>query len=406
MRRSSRSTRSAYLNLRKKSYSRKNIGVYIHVPFCVSKCGYCDFYSVAKDDTLAKTYVKALLRQFKEYHDLLGGLVADTVYVGGGTPSCIDTKLMKKIMSMLRRSIKVDKHAEITIEVNPATVDYQSLRAYRSMGFNRVSIGAQSFYDNELAALTRIHKAADIVKAVNDARTAKFENINLDLMFGIPEQTLDTFEISINEAIKLAVEHISIYGLKVEKDTPFDIIPGIKELVADDDLQCDMYLSACERLQGSAYNQYEISNFSKDGRNCMHNMKYWHGNEYIGFGPAAHSFINNRRFGHVREIYDYNAGLLRNKNDIVEESEVLTTSGRYSEYIMLRLRLTGGIDLELIRKGFGIPTEGIEEILMKYEYTGHALKMGTKWRLTPKGFLISNKIISDILDGNTEPSKI
>ncbi len=373
------------------------LGIYIHVPFCRSKCAYCDFYSVTnKDDRLMDGYLDAICAHIREAGDLAPNHVVDTVYFGGGTPSFFGADGMASILTTLRRSFEVSPTAEITFEANPDSVSAKLLRKLRSEGFNRVSLGIQTDDDAILKAIGRPHTYAQAVEAVNRIRQAGFRNLSVDLIYGLPGQTRTGWEETLRNVLKLEPEHISCYGLKVEEGTPLYAMKDVARL-PDDDAQADMYLTASEILRSRGYRQYEISNFSRRNMESRHNLKYWMGGEYLGFGPDASSDFAGKRFSMVRDLRAYVDGIL-NKGTVIADIQEIPPRERAGEYLMMRLRTNVGILKEEYEKQYLLPFGPLEEALETCRERGHAVKMDTgHWRLTPTGYLISNSIISDLL---------
>lgn len=373
------------------------LGIYIHVPFCRSKCVYCDFYSLAtKDDKLMENYMAAVCRHIKEAGALAPAYKVDTIYFGGGTPSYFGADGMATILTAIRRAFDVTADAEITFEANPDSVTDKLLHRLRAEGFNRVSLGVQSDNDELLKKLGRPHNYAQVVAAVQRIRKAGFRNLSLDLMYGLPGQTLADWEQTLLHVLTLNPEHMSCYGLKVEENTPLYQIRDLCHL-PDDDTQADMYLSAVEILKSKGFRQYEISNFARKGRLSQHNMKYWTGGEYLGFGPAASSDFAGKRFRTVRDLHAYIDGLEKG-GQVLEEVEEIPLRERAGEYLMLRLRTAVGIEQGEYEKNFLLPFAPLEAVLTACQARGHAAKTdGGRWRLTPQGFLLSNSILSDLL---------
>ena len=263
------------------------LGLYIHIPFCKSKCVYCDFYSLPRSESRMDDYTDALCAHLAETAPFAAGHLVDTVYFGGGTPSYLGTKRLVKILKTILKKYKVDKQAEITLEANPDSAgDWKELRTLRRCGFNRLSLGMQSADDEELSEIGRVHTMAQTEAAVEAARKAKFQNLSLDLIYGLPHQTLEGWQKNLSAALDLTPEHLSCYGLKVEEGTPLFARRGTAGLPGDD-AQADMYLYTVEFLKAQGYEQYEISNFAKPGCASRHNLKYWTLGEYAGFGPGA-----------------------------------------------------------------------------------------------------------------------
>ena len=373
------------------------LGIYIHVPFCKSKCHYCDFYSVTElDNQLHDGYLDAICDHIRETGPLTPGYRVDTVYFGGGTPSFFGAEGMAAILATIRRSFDVAGDAEITFEANPDSVDPKLLRRLHGEGFNRVSLGVQCSDDAILETIGRPHDYEMAVDAVRMIRKAGFKNLSLDLIYGLPEQDLESWQRTLLEVLELKPEHISCYGLKLEEGTPLCQHQS-KFNLADDDMQADMYLSTVEILRRHGYRQYEISNFCKRGRESKHNMKYWTGGEYLGFGPDASSDFGGKRFSIVRDLHGYITGI-RSGGQVLREVQTVPQRERAGEYLMMHLRTTYGISGEEYEKKFLLPFAPIEKALMQCRGRGHALRGGDgRWHLTAEGFLLSNSIITDLL---------
>ena len=381
-------------------FARKNktpLGIYIHVPFCRSKCDYCDFYSLTtKDDRLMDSYLNAVCTHIREAGALAPNYLVDTVYFGGGTPTFFGADGMSTILTVIRKSFDVAGDAEITFEANPDSISDRLLRRLRSEGFNRVSLGIQCDDDEILKKLGRPHNYAQAVAAVQRIRKLGFKNLSVDLMYGLPGQTLRAWQQTLKNVLKLTPEHISCYGLKVEEGTPlYDYQEFCK--LADDDTQADMYLSAVEILQSYGYRQYEISNFCKRGNVSRHNLKYWSGGEYLGFGPDASSDFGGRRFAIIRDLHGYIDGI-RNGGQVLREIQEVPPRERAGEYLMMRLRTASGLDPREYEKRYLLPFAPLQASLEKCRERGLAAKtFDGRWHLTPTGFLVSNTIISDLL---------
>ena len=380
--------------------SRKNktpLGIYIHIPFCRSKCQYCDFYSVtSKEDRLFESYMRAICDHIKEAGALAPNYLVDTIYFGGGTPTYFGADGMAAILTAIRKNFDVAPNAEITFEANPDSVNDRLLRRLRSEGFNRVSLGIQCDNDEILKKIGRPHNYAQAVTAVQRIRRKGFRNLSVDLMYGLPGQSLHDWMKTLRNVLSLKPEHISCYGLKVEEGTPLAKVAEFSNL-ADDDTQADMYLEAIKILQDHGYRQYEISNFCRRGHISRHNMKYWSGGEYLGFGPDASSDFGGRRFTMVRSLRGYIDGI-RNNGQVLEYVQEVAPRERAGEYLMMRLRTTGGLNPTEYEKQFLLPFAPMEDYLHKCKERGHAvLTYDGRWHLTPEGFLVSNSIISDLL---------
>lgn len=375
----------------------KPLGLYIHIPFCKSKCIYCDFYSLPNREEEMGRYVSALCRQLAELAPRTRAHEVDTVYFGGGTPSYLGEKRLRQILKTVEKHYHLAKNAEITLEANPDSAgDWRTLRALRRAGFNRVSLGVQSADDQQLKTLGRPHTFAQAEEAAAAARKAKIQNLSLDLIYGLPGQTMESWRDTVEKAAALEPEHLSCYGLKVEEGTPLWDMQGDMDL-PDDDAQADMYLWTVERLAQLGYEQYEISNFARPGQESRHNLKYWTLGEYAGFGPGAHSDLGGVRYAYVRDLNAYCEGV-ENDGDILSENDRIPDRDRDIEYLMLGLRITKGISRQEFEYRFRLPFGPAQEVLEKFRESGHALLRGGRWRLTPEGFLLSNQIIGQCLE--------
>ena len=365
------------------------LGLYIHIPFCKAKCAYCDFYSLAHSEEKMDAYVAALLRHLEEVAPRAAGMQVDTVYFGGGTPSYLGAARLCRILQTVLRRYDVARDAEITLEANPDSAgDWKELRRLRRAGFNRLSLGVQSTDDALLRRIGRIHTYEQVQQAVTAARKAKFTDLSLDLIYGLPGQTMEDWQRTLADAVALGPEHLSCYGLKLEEGTPLWQQRQTLTL-PDDDAQADMYLYTVAALGEMGYEQYEISNFAKPGKASRHNLKYWRMEEYAGFGPGAHSDFGGVRYGYVRDIDSYIAGRL-----VLSESETDSTLARDYEYVMLSLRTAAGIDRQTFEKRYRQRFQPMEALFEQYEKAGLASRTEGGWRLTPKGFLVSNSIIT------------
>ena len=374
------------------------LGIYIHIPFCRSKCDYCDFYSLAGKEARMDAYQKALLAHLAETAPLAKGIPVDTVYFGGGTPSFYGEKRLRELLAAIQKQFKVDQDAEITLEANPDSVDLPSLRRLRKAGFNRLSLGMQSACPGELEAIHRPHTAQQVGEAVTAARKAKFQNISLDLIYGLPGQTMDSWKTTVEHALSLLPQHLSCYGLKVEEGTPLAARVEAGEVLPDDDAQADLYLWTVGRLERAGFPQYEISNFAKPGRESRHNLRYWLTRPYIGFGPGAHSDFGGRHYSFLRDLDAYIDGVLRGGN-IIDSEDLIPQRERGGEYLMLRLRTAAGIEEWEYRRTYFMDFAPLEERLEQFREQGWAEKTATgRWRLTPQGFLLSNQLIGDLME--------
>lgn len=336
----------------------KELGLYIHIPFCKQKCYYCDFVSYAKNEKFFERYIEALLEEMNNFFDN-NDVEIKTIYIGGGTPSIIDAKYIEKIMNFFKEKDLLKKTKEITIEVNPGTVDEEKIKCYKKAGINRLSIGLQSTDDNMLKKIGRIHCYKDFLNTYKFAKEAGFDNINVDIMIGLPKQKISDVKNTLEKIINLEPEppkHISVYSLIVEENTPIEkmINEGTLELPNEEN-ERNMYWYVKNFLELNGYNHYEISNFAKDGYESIHNSDCWKQKEYIGFGVAAHSFINDVRFGNTSNLDEY----LRNcenkdfeNNRIIDEVEKDLFS-KEQEFMLVGLRMIDGVSIQEFKNKFG-----------------------------------------------------
>lgn len=374
-----------------------SLGLYLHIPFCRSKCDYCDFYSLAGQDDLMDGYQKALLSHIGEVAPLAGKSPVDTIYIGGGTPTWYGEKRLLELLSAVKKKFNVAKTAEITVEANPDSVNPKMLRRLRRAGVNRISMGMQSGCDEELQCIHRPHTWQQVVDAVAAAREAKIKNLNLDLIYGLPGQTEESWRVTVERALELEPEHLSCYGLTVEEGTPLARRVEEGEVLPDEDVQAALYLWTVERLAEAGYEQYEISNFAKTGCQSRHNMKYWMGQPYMGLGASAHSDFGGCRYAYVRSVEGYIRGVLKG-DELLSESDRIPQRERGSEYIMLRLRTTHGIEEWEYRREYYMNFDPIAVKLTEYEQRGWAARAGRRWHFTPEGFLLSNRLIGELLE--------
>ena len=379
--------------LTKSKAADKKLGIYVHIPFCKSKCEYCDFYSIggARDRRLTDDYLQALADHIREAGRLAPDYLVDTVYFGGGTPSFFGADNLEKILDEIHKNFRLSVEAEITLEANPDSVTLQSMKKLVRAGFNRISIGVQSDDDAMLKKLGRPHTFHHAKQAMTFARQAGFGNISLDLMYGLPGQTLAAWKETVLRIVGLRPEHISCYALKVEEGTP---LWGYKDLVGlpDDDTQADMYLAASDILRDYGYSHYEISNFAKKGFESKHNLKYWTSGEYLGFGPTAASDFAGKRFTILRDLHGYIDGIAK-KGEILSECEAIPPRERAGEYVMLRLRTSDGISAAEYERQYLMPFEPLEKAMQRFADKGFAVYENERWRLTERGWLVSNQII-------------
>jgi len=363
-----------------------HLGLYIHIPFCRSKCPYCDFFSLRGNQQEYQQYVD-ILKDKIIYWSRKSNKIVNTIYFGGGTPSVLGADLLCDILETIKANFVVSEDCEITLEVNPASGLFFDFEKARKYGFNRVSVGLQTSNANELKALGRIHSTDDAMNTIRLIKNAGIHNISLDLMMGIPCQTIESLKKSIDFCVECDVTHISSYILKIEENTIF-YNRYDKLNLPDEDLTSDLYLFAVDYLKKMGFMQYEISNFSKSGYESKHNIKYWMLEDYLGIGPGAHSCLEGKRFYYPRSIDDFS------NNIIIEDG----TSGNNEEYVMLRMRLTEGINLDEYEKVFG--SEAVKDLIRKAEKYIKADFIALKSNsihFTVKGMLVSNTILTDLL---------
>ncbi len=360
------------------------IGLYIHIPFCKRKCPYCDFYSQSITPDTEIQYVDAIVRNIQKYKNT----EVDSIYFGGGTPSILSDFSYQRIFSAIKNNFKLIE-PEISLEANPCSVNLNKLKFFRNVGFNRISFGVQSCVDSELERLGRLHNFDQAKTAILNAKEAGFDNISADLMIGIPEQTSESLSVSLVELLKLPMKHISAYMLKIEKNTPYNT-DSIINILPDEDCVADLYLQAINVLERNGFEQYEISNFSKKGYECKHNLKYWRCEEYIGLGPSAHSFFNGKRFEVPKSLNDFISNEFQ--TEIVNEEHPHT----FDEVAMLRLRLTEGLSRKVCEK-FNVDFQGIIIKAEPLKKAGLVDISDDIIVITKEGFLVSNSIITEIL---------
>ena len=369
----------------------KKISVYIHIPFCKKKCNYCAFNSKIGGEEEISNYVDALIAE------ILNSEPAEvtTIYFGGGTPSILNLLQIKKIFTALKKKFNFDANAEITIEINPGTVDENFLRGLRELGFNRLSIGVQSFSDRLLKIIGRIHDAKTAIETVLSAKKF-FSNISLDLMYGLPSQTLAELESSVEIFSDLDVQHISIYGLEIEEGTKFFAEKDFLNLPSDETCS-DMYDFITEKIPALGFERYEVSNFAKKNFESRHNVGYWTGREYFGFGAGAHSYKKNLRTSNTKNVADY-IKKIRAGEKFFEVEEVVTDQAAIEEFCFLGLRMAKGISIKNFADRFGRNIFEIYGAVFEKYFKLNLLKVeGDRIFFTPHGFKVSNIILSDFL---------
>ena len=382
--------------------NKKELGIYMHIPFCKQKCNYCDFISYTNKCEKIENYIECLEKEIDKFD--YRNYNVTTIYIGGGTPSYIDSKYIKQIMNSIYKKLQLEKNelkvVEITIEVNPGTVTKGKLQDYKDVGINRISIGLQCVQDRLLKILGRIHTFEDFINTYNLAKEVGFENINVDLMLGFPDQSIEDIKESLNQIIKLNPNHVSTYSLIVEEGTKiFNQIENNELQLPDEELERNMYWYVKNTLELNGYNHYEISNFSKKGKESKHNMNCWNQEEYIGFGIAAHSYISNIRFSNTNNLEEYIKNITNNeleKNIIIEEEQTLEDKKR--EFMMLGFRKIEGVNISKFKEKFvDNPIFIYREKLNKLVEEGLIEIDLNNIRLTNKGIDFANLVFEEFI---------
>ena len=365
-------------------------GLYIHIPFCIKKCEYCDFISFTDCFGREEEYLSALTEEMKLY----SGEAVDTVYIGGGTPTSLSVSGLEMLLDNIFRCFNVAPDAEITMECNPGTCDLEKLKALNCAGVNRLSIGVQSFDDKELGTIGRIHSSQQGISCVVDAKLAGFKNISFDLMFGLPNQTTETLRDTLIKAVSTGVNHISCYSLILEEGTPlFDKVKGRALFLPTEEAEIEMYKLVCDILEKSGFHQYEISNFAHPGFESRHNLKYWECVEYIGLGCGAHSYFSHRRYNNSETLDEYIAQPSKKHN-----ITALSLKDEMSEFMILGLRKTEGVSVSDFKRRFGSTFYfEFKEPIKKYLELGLLEKRGDYLRFTPEGIRLSNTVLCEFV---------
>ncbi|NBG87929.1 radical SAM family heme chaperone HemW [Isachenkonia alkalipeptolytica] len=378
----------------------KKLSLYIHIPFCKKKCHYCDFRSFqncGRDDI--QEYMEDLSKEIDLYRHLGKVYVIDTLFIGGGTPSMVPVEGIAKIMKQLRRVFPFSEDPEISIEGNPDTLSYDKMARYYDLGIHRLSMGLQSENRELLKTIGRIHSAEDFLASLENARKIGYENINGDLMFGLPGQRLKTFQNTLQWVVNLNIPHISAYGLIINEET--ELARRINHGVLpepDEDLEVDMYDFLRKFLPKKGYQHYEISNFAKPGFQCRHNRTYWENREYLGLGLGAHSSIGNRRFFNAEDFDSYHRMIQAEEKPLAGE-ELLSDRERLKESLMLGLRLREGIDMDYLEERYKTPVDDtVKQKLRGFEKKELIQTREGRLRLTSKGLYLSNSVFREILD--------
>jgi oxygen-independent coproporphyrinogen-3 oxidase len=371
-------------------------GIYIHIPFCERKCIYCDFYSV-ENLNLVDRFTESLLKEIEIFSieaDFFNDSIFDTIYFGGGTPSLLEPAQIEKILNKLSQSFKISSNPEITLETNPGTVDKRKLLEFKNLGVNRISFGVQSFFDDDLKFLGRIHTGEDAFKCVNDSFEVGFENVSIDLIFGLPGQTVEKWLENLKLAVSLNVPHISAYNLIVERGTPLHELFSLGKVeIPEDEIQAQLYERTIDFLENAGYVHYEVSNYAFEGFESRHNLKYWQYENYIGFGPSAHSFWINKRWWNFANLNKYINALDLGKIPVAN-FEILDEEKMIEEFIYLGLR-SKGINVARFKGKFGFEfVDGdIKDEIEELERAGYITIEDDFIKLTPKGFLLCDEIV-------------
>lgn len=377
---------------------KKDLGLYIHIPFCIKKCAYCDFLSWSGDKNQKEEYVRDLEQEIRSYKTFAADYQVSTVYFGGGTPSILETGQIERIMGALRQTFRIEKKAEITLEMNPGTARKEKLKVYRQLGINRLSIGIQSVKNENLKLLGRIHTYEDFLESYHMAREAGFDNISGDLISSLPGQTLEEWKEELEILIRTPLEHLSVYQLIIEEGTEFYERYGEhEELLPDEETSREIYLWTGEYLENQGFRQYEISNYARAGKESRHNLRYWERKDYLGLGLGAASMIRNMRMSNTRDWEKYRTGC-RDPRKIREEVEFLEEPRQIEEFMFLGLRKTRGVSRKEFRRTFGKDLDLIyEKTLKKCLENGMLQESGDRIFLSEEGILLSNQIFADFL---------
>lgn len=368
----------------------------MHIPFCEKKCIYCDFYSI-EDKSQIENFLIALHHEIDLNSEITNGEKIETIFFGGGTPSLLDTKSIKDILLHIKRVFNIQPNAEITIEINPGTIDEIKLSKYFEMGINRLSIGVQSFHEKDLRTLTRIHSVSQAIQTITTAKKVGYDNISIDLIYAIPGQTKSSWMENLKLAVNFEPQHISAYSLIIEENTPMEQMVRTKIISpTDSELEADMYALTMETLIGSGYIHYEVSNYSKPNFECRHNRNYWNHSNYFGIGPSAHSFINLKRWWNVRDLTSYCQMLNLNKLPIAG-SEILSHEEMLNESIMFGIR-QGILNLNELKSQYSIKLNYyLSDLINQLQLNAYLTYDAGVIKLSDKGFLICDTIIEKLM---------
>lgn len=375
------------------------LGLYIHVPFCAQKCYYCDFNSYKINSNQKKEYLINIEREMQFYKDEFKDKCFDTVFFGGGTPSILTVDELKELVNNINENFNIKKDAEITIECNPGTINREKLEAMKKMGINRLSIGLQATQNYHLKSIGRIHTYEEFEKNYYDALDIGFKNINIDLMYALPNQKTQEWKDTLDKIIKLNPSHISAYSLILEEGTKlYDMYQNKEFELLDEDTDINMYNYTIDTLKRHEYNQYEISNYSKEGLECKHNIIYWKCDNYLGLGPGASGFIGDTRYSNIEDICEYNKCIMQNIRPVSEEIE-LTKKDKIEEFIFMGLRMNEGINIDVFKARFDTDFYDIyQEVMDKLIKRELVIFDGKNISLTQKGREISNSVFIEFLN--------
>ncbi|MBC7074956.1 MAG: radical SAM family heme chaperone HemW [Syntrophomonadaceae bacterium] len=382
-------------------YSESKIGLYIHVPFCIRKCSYCDFFSVPLSSReLLEHYTQAVLAEIELRALNYSQKQIETIYIGGGTPSLLSCRQLEAILQTVYDEFSVAREAEISIEANPAILNVDDIRGFKNAGINRLSLGVQSFFDEDLKTLRRLHDSSDVMKTIEDLRSQGLDNFNIDLIYGIPGQSIDRWKKNLEIAVDCAPRHISIYLLQLSPNTPMarEIANGLIAPLDEED-EWLMYSQGIDYLQEHGFKHYEISNFCRPGFECRHNLIYWQAREYLGIGPGAASFLDACRFMNKPEMEEYFCSMEAGAACQVEELEHMSQRELLVDAIILGLRLCEGIDLEAFRTKFNVDINNeYSDIISSCHSSGVLEFENGRLRLTRKGYFLSNEVFRRFID--------
>jgi len=375
---------------------QKDLGLYIHIPFCLQKCKYCDFLSFSADDEQKSIYASTLLEEIRHSGKMAEGRTVSTVYIGGGTPTCLGDDRLLEIIDTVKKNFRLSEGFEFTVEANPETVTLKLMRYLYDVGVNRISLGVQSMCDETLKKIGRVHDVIKVLESYAACRVAGFENVNYDLIFALPDQTEEDFLEDVNNLLKLEPKHLSLYSLQLEEGTPL-FFERKKYSFADEDAERSMYYKARKLLKEHGLYQYETSNFAVPGFESRHNERYWDCREYLGIGLGASSYFNNVRYQNPSKLENY-IGFVKNFIPLYKESEPLTIDEQQSEFLVLGLRKTKGISFSEFLEKFGTDVYSVfGDAIKKYTENGLLIEKDGRLFLSERGMDVSNTVMCDFM---------